>query len=488
MNPVSPENSRILELGCAAGGNIIPHAINYPKAQCVGVDLSEVQIEEAKLHVKNLELKNMTFYQCSVTDIDESFGKFDYIICHGVFSWVPDFVRDKILEVCSKNLAPQGIAYISYNTLPGWNAERTIRDMMLYEASTVQDSKQKVLRARSFLTISGTGLESLDTPYASHIKDAVKRIAILPDHYILHEYLEDENTQFYFKDFVALAQRHGLRYLCDSFLSSLYLGNMPSNVINTLSKVGDTVLTEQYMDFINNRKFRSSLLTHDTIKVSYVLLKEDIKKVYLYMPLRCSVPVAERNLHDTQPLVFFSLKSSDIGFSANTYHMKAIACVFEEKALGYIDFNTLIACAAEKLGTSDPSEIEKIETDFTENAMLLLLKGALQVTMQPPPQIDYSDKPRLDRLVAYQLSNSKCNWVTNRYHTNVAVNKEQAIILRYADGSRTCQEIAKCLKPHLDNGDLFIQVRINQTFEEVLISKINNVLDMARSSYLLISE
>ena len=134
MTPPKIETSRVLELGCASGGNLIPHAVNYPKGQYVGVDLSKTQIDSGLEQVKSLGLKNIELKCCSITDIDESFGKFDYIICHGVISWVPDFVRDKIFEISSKNLSKNGIAYISYNTLPGWNMVRSIRDMMLYHA------------------------------------------------------------------------------------------------------------------------------------------------------------------------------------------------------------------------------------------------------------------------------------------------------------------------------------------------------------------
>ena len=171
MQPVQPEKARVLELGCASGGNIIPHAVNYPEAEFVGVDLSKIQIDEAKAHVANLGLKNMTFHQCSITEIDESFGKFDYIIAHGIISWVPDSVKDKIFEVCEKNLSKNGLAYISYNTLPGWNMIRTVRDMMLYHAATFPDPKSKVTQARLLLDFVKDSLSNQDTAYSEVLKN-----------------------------------------------------------------------------------------------------------------------------------------------------------------------------------------------------------------------------------------------------------------------------------------------------------------------------
>ena len=126
MNAPEIKTARILELGCAEGGNLIPHAVRYPKATFVGVDLSKVQIDAGNVYIKSLGLKNIELKNCSILDIDEKYGKFDYIICHGVISVVSDFVGETILEIASKNLSDNGIAYISYNTLPGWNMIRTI--------------------------------------------------------------------------------------------------------------------------------------------------------------------------------------------------------------------------------------------------------------------------------------------------------------------------------------------------------------------------
>ena len=120
------------------------------RVNIVGIDLSKVQIDAGLANIKALGLKNIELKHCSITDIDESFGKFDYIICHGVFSWVPEFVREKILEISNKNLIENGIAYISYNTLPGWNMVRTIREMMayhLYLKYCLWSKKQGYLRA-----------------------------------------------------------------------------------------------------------------------------------------------------------------------------------------------------------------------------------------------------------------------------------------------------------------------------------------------------
>ncbi len=117
--PCDPAQCRVLELGCGDGNNIIPMAYEFPESYFSGIDLSPVQIGIGLKSIDSLGLKNIELFTRSIMDISEADGRFDYIIAHGVYSWVPSEVRKKILDICRSNLSDQGIAYISYNVLPG---------------------------------------------------------------------------------------------------------------------------------------------------------------------------------------------------------------------------------------------------------------------------------------------------------------------------------------------------------------------------------
>ncbi len=142
LSPSPITHCRVLELGCARGGNLIPMAFHLPNSEFIGVELSARQAEMARKTVQDLNLDNVRVENASILDVDRSWGTFDYIISHGVYSWVPEEVQDRILTISSRNLAPQGIAYISYNTYPGWHMRGMVRDMMLFHANQFPDPEQ----------------------------------------------------------------------------------------------------------------------------------------------------------------------------------------------------------------------------------------------------------------------------------------------------------------------------------------------------------
>jgi len=136
------QNCRVLEIGCAVGGNLIPMAEALPDSQFVGIDNASKQIQQAQELATALDLQNIAFHTMDILNIDSELGAFDYIIAHGIYSWVPANVREKLLEICRQNLAPDGIAYISYNVLPGYHMMSMIREMMLWHTRSTESHRQ----------------------------------------------------------------------------------------------------------------------------------------------------------------------------------------------------------------------------------------------------------------------------------------------------------------------------------------------------------
>jgi SAM-dependent methyltransferase len=147
LSPPAVATARVLELGCAAGGNLIPLAARFASARFVGIDLSVRHVEEGRQRIAALGLDNIEIRQgdLATIELEESF---DDIICHGVYSWVPPAARDAILRISSRNLTRGGLAYVSYNVFPGWRMRNVVRDIMLYHAGESGPPRERIAKAR----------------------------------------------------------------------------------------------------------------------------------------------------------------------------------------------------------------------------------------------------------------------------------------------------------------------------------------------------
>jgi len=128
MIPPDIRKCRVLELACADGSNLIPMACALPESVFLGIDLSQRQVKAGQQTIAALGLTNIELRPLDIREVDESFGTFDYIIAHGIYSWVPADVQDRILEICRERLSENGVAYISYNTNPGWRMRGMMRE------------------------------------------------------------------------------------------------------------------------------------------------------------------------------------------------------------------------------------------------------------------------------------------------------------------------------------------------------------------------
>jgi methyltransferase-like protein/SAM-dependent methyltransferase len=265
LKPPPVASCRVLELGTGDGSNLLGMAQTLEGATFLGLDLASRQIVEGQARAAALGFPNVSLRAVNLLDVDDSIGQFDYIICHGVYSWVPAPVRDKILEICARNLVPNGIAYVSYNTYPGWHMRGMLREMMLYHTGEMGDPSTRVKQARALLQFVARSAKPEHSPFAQYLRQEAKAFERLADSYIFHEHLEDQNQPVYFHEFAAHARSHGLRYVSASAFNVLDV-HLPPEVKEVLGKLGaDVIQREQYLDFIMGRLFRHSLLCHQNL-------------------------------------------------------------------------------------------------------------------------------------------------------------------------------------------------------------------------------
>ncbi len=253
--------ARVLEIGCASGGNIIPLAARFPRSRFLGIDLSATHIDIGRRRIAELGLTNIELRQDDITNVAFSGTRFDYVICHGVFSWVPKAAQDSILRICGEALADDGIAAISYNVLPGWHTRAVVRDMCLRHAGTSGTPRQRVAKIRVLLEqLAKTARQ--DDPYGLILRSEAARLARRPASYILGEFLTEHNAPCHVRDFLARAEAHGLAYLSEAdLLSSTPELFMPAAAERIRAMAGsDPATVQEYTDFFSGRTFRRSLL------------------------------------------------------------------------------------------------------------------------------------------------------------------------------------------------------------------------------------
>ncbi|MGH7178098.1 MAG: methyltransferase regulatory domain-containing protein [Tepidisphaeraceae bacterium] len=276
----TPDSSRVLELGCAVGGNIVPMAYSLPGASLVGVDISHGQIETAREFAGAVGAENVELRAASITDVTGDWGEFDYILSHGVFSWVPREVQDATLRICGRQLSPGGVALVSFNVLPGWHSRTSIREMMAIHTESISDPIERARAGRDFI------VALCESPFAGPDKLAMLQAEVryLRDKsasYIVHEYFETNNEPMYFRDFARRLTEHGLQYLGDSRRNVDVVDAWPTSRAWMAATPDDLAKSEQYADIITGRTFRHALVCRADAKLDRASAHQRVGQMFV---------------------------------------------------------------------------------------------------------------------------------------------------------------------------------------------------------------
>lgn len=262
----NPKTARVLELGATYGGNIISQALFNPDATFVGIELSQEQVEKGNEVIANAGLTNVSLIQSDIASIGSEIGTFDYIIAHGVYSWVDDGVKDALLRLIDEHLAEDGIAYISYNTYPGWHTMDEVRQLMMFSNRDKAqfNHKEKVLHGKTIGSIVGSQILKYDNLKERNSKflGALRSVMQKDEYYVGHDHLEPNNDPVYFYQFNDHLGAHNLAYLCDADLTLSMVRSFDADIADTLDKLAlnDHVAQEQYLDFMLDTTFRKSII------------------------------------------------------------------------------------------------------------------------------------------------------------------------------------------------------------------------------------
>lgn len=256
LSPAPVVTARVLELGCGTGANLLPLALEYPGATIVGCDLAASAIASAREMARALALTNLDFRHTDFAAIDASWGQFDYIICHDVFSWVSSEVQQRILRIVAERLAPQGVAYLSHDALPGWHLHHVALDMMRHRTRHIAGVQPRIEAARAMLALAAETQDQDQNAYAALIREQYWLFGSIPDDQIYH-LLDGTHRAFYHHEFLELLPPARLQWLADADIER---GSTFSNTARSMLSHLPESEQPQYMDFLGNRSFRRALL------------------------------------------------------------------------------------------------------------------------------------------------------------------------------------------------------------------------------------
>jgi SAM-dependent methyltransferase len=395
-----PYACRVLELGCAAGGNLIPLAWHLPEVECVGIERSVSQAEEGRRAIAALGLRNIRIDATDILDAGPELGRFDYIVCHGVFSWVPDAVRRRLLALCRELLAPAGIAFVSFNTLPGWRMRGALREMLLLECRDEVVPAARLARARALLETLAAAGPVPGMPATEHVQAEVRYLLGAHPSYLYHEYLADTNEPLFFSDFAELAEAAGLQHLVDAELATAFPSTLGPTAAQWLAGVDDQRALEQRIDFVRVRSFRKALLCHADVEVRREIALGDLEALAYFGDLRAPPSLV---LEGTEPQTFATAG----GGSAELRHplAKAAAAVLGERFPDSVAFAELAAVAGERVRAAGGAAWADDRTGLLVELFSLFAGGAIRAEprarrVRPPAR----PAPALDPLGAWQAA------------------------------------------------------------------------------------
>jgi Predicted methyltransferase regulatory domain len=183
---------------------------------------------------------------------------------HGIFSWVSRQAQDAIVEILRQRLQPDGLAYISYNCMPGWAALAPIRHVMaaVKQRNPGTSDRQLSLALDLILKLKQGNAAFFANPMAAkHVDAMLKKDRV----YLAHMYLGEHWDLFQFSEVAARLSEAKLTFVASARLTdNLDKYAVPKDVQPLVAQATDPVMRETLRDFASNKSFRRDLFVRGT--------------------------------------------------------------------------------------------------------------------------------------------------------------------------------------------------------------------------------
>lgn len=432
MTPAPTTAMRVLELGCGRGGNLIPMALQCPGAELVGIDLSGQAIAHAKADAAELGATNVSFHHLDIMAASAALGRFDYILVHGVYSWVPQPVRERIMALFGELLTPQGIAYVSYNALPGCRLRDLARDVMLFETRDIDDPIEKVRAARAAIKRFAEATDA-ETFYGAALRERMKQIETIPDNVLYHDDLNPGARAFALHEVLAAAEPHGLQFLAEaSFPNNFGGARGPAQQVLNEIPITEPLRQEQSLDLLIGRCFRQTLLCRADVALHRGFSRFSLEPYHL----AASVSEVEEK-DEKRPEAVSFLFSEGVRLALDLPAAIAALRALGKAWPGSISHGELAALALHEAKDSLGPDLAREKSRLNEALTAIYRAGLLEVNLEPHRLTTrISERPLASLLARRQALTSQ--EVTDLRHRAVAL--DGVVVRKFVsllDGTRT---------------------------------------------------
>lgn len=266
LSPPPIAGARVLEIGGGDGMNLLALAAAWPEAHFTNFDLAPTAVARgerwrALAGIENAEMRVLDI----LTAAEHLDGPYDYIVAHGVYAWVPPAVREATMALIGKLLAPEGVAFVSYNAMPGGHIRLVLRDALLLQLEGLEGA-ERWQAARDYLTALAAEPEGRENPAQAALRDAAKHTLDKPWSVLCHDELGPFFHPQSLGDVVSAAAANGLQFLGDADRERMGDAFLPDEAAAEADTTAQLVRLLQARDFHDFRFFRQTLLVRDGVR------------------------------------------------------------------------------------------------------------------------------------------------------------------------------------------------------------------------------
>ncbi len=483
LTPKDAASARVLELHCGSGQNLLALAERYPESTWVGVDPNPRFVAMARQSAAELELTNVAFHH-----VASALDQFDYILASEVFSYQDEGGQEKLLQTCATHLAPAGLAYVSYNTYPGWSLQEMLLRMMRFDAEGGRTPHERISRARLLLDFLSTSMTNSENLYEAAVQANLGHLVEQTDAQLRHESLERRNQPVYFRQFIAQARSHGLQLVGDCTLGVRGSDFLDPDLELQLDRITtDPVQKEQYRDVVRNRSLRQSVLCRQDLQIERAPKAEVLKGLFIEAPIGCEAE--EANLKSTDPDSFMT--RSGVRLSTGAPLVKAALVHLGAIWPNYIAYVDLLEAARQRVQAVSRRTITDEDVVRLQESLLECgLKGIIELHSQPQSfTTEVSARPLASPVARWQARREDI--ITNRSFEAVRLELLDREVIGLLDGTRETPQIVEELAARARSGRLMVSEQSQRIEDdERMVAAINFIVPqslerLARHAFLI---